>query len=79
VKKETGVMIVKDGKGWGVPYSDGHSTASGWVQLENATIYDPRFCLKPTDVTYRGSHYTEELKTGKVVNVVRVTTVTILP
>jgi len=72
-------MVVKDGKGWGTLYSDGHSTADGWVRLEDATIYDPEFCAKPEYVTYPGSPQIDELRRGKLVNVVRVTTVTILP
>jgi len=78
MKIEKGVMVMKDGKAWGVVYQDGRETNYGWVQLEDAPIHDPRFCKRPEDVTYEGSHYTAELRTGKVVNVERRTTVEVV-
>ena len=79
MKIETGVMIVKGDKGWGVICSDGHSTTDGWVNLADATIYNPEFCTTPESATYQGSHYVEDLRSGKLVNVERITTVKILP
>ena len=78
MKTETGVMVVKDGKGWGVTYEDGHSTCYGWIDLEDAPISDPEFCKQTTDVTYPGSYLIPELRKGKLVNVKRITTVEIL-
>jgi hypothetical protein len=72
---ETGVMIMKNGKAWGCEYDDGHSTSYGWIDPCKAPIHDPKYCKKQTDVTYSGSHYTKELMTGKVVMVIRKTTV----
>lgn len=77
MKTETGVMVMRGGKAWGVEYADGHVTAYGWIDPEAAPIHDPRFCKKPTDVTWKGSPWTEELLTGKLVHVTRTTTVTI--
>jgi hypothetical protein len=42
---------------------------------EDAPIHDPKYCKKPEDVTYRNSDYVEELRTGKLVYVVRTTKV----
>ena len=75
MKIETGVMVMKDGKAWGITYEDGHSTSYGWMAPEDAPIHDPRYCKKPEDVTYRESHYIAELRTGKLVHVERRTEV----
>lgn len=78
MKIEQGVMVMKEGKAWGVAYDDHQARAYGWIDLEEAEIHDPRFCKKPTDVTYTGSPHVEELKTAKVVHVIRKTTVVII-
>ena len=75
MRVESGVMVMKDGKAWGVTYQDGHSTDYGWVEPEVAPIHDPDYCRKPTDVTYRTSPYRAELSTAKLVKVKRTTTV----
>jgi hypothetical protein len=72
---ESGVMIMKDGKAWGVAYSDGQTTAYGWVTPEQATIHDPKHLVKPTDATWQGSGYADELRKGKIVHVERRTQV----
>ena len=69
---------MKDGKAWGETHSDGHSTCYGWMEPESAPIHNPKFCTKPTDVTYKGSHYTRELETAEIVHVKRKTTVEIV-
>ena len=78
-KIERGLMVMKDGKAWGEEYADGQSTSYGWLNPadKRAEIHNPEFCKKPTDVTYKGSHYTDELLTAKLVSVERVTTVKI--
>lgn len=78
MKVEEGVMVVKDGKAWGVVYEDGYSTSYGWMDIESAPIHDPRYCTHTTDVVWQGSHYIPELLTGKLVKVRRTTTVEIL-
>ena len=75
---EKGVMVMKDGKAWGKTYEDGYCTAYGWIEPEQARIHNPKYCTKTTDVTHSGSQYTEELKTGELVLVERLTTVTIV-
>lgn len=75
MKIETGVMVMKDGKAWGVTHEDGHSTSYGWIATEDAPIHDPMFCKKPADVTYPGSPYVAELSTGRLVLVERRTEV----
>jgi hypothetical protein len=77
MKIETGVMVMKDGKAWGVTYADGQSTSHGWIAPEDAPIYDPRHCTKPEDVTYSGSPDVAELRTGQLVHVERRTEVVI--
>ena len=78
MKVECGVMVMKNGKAWGKTYEDGHSTSYGWVDPESAPIHNPKYCTKPTDVTWSGSHYLNELETGKLVEVERVTEVRVL-
>ena len=78
MKIERGVMVMKNGKAWGVVYEDGHSMSYGWIDPESAPIHDPKFCTKPTDVTWQGSHYATELSTGELVMVERRTEVTVL-
>ena len=78
MKTETGVMVIKNGKGWGTKYSDGQCTEYGWVDYADAIISDPRYISAPEDLTYDGSYLVEELKTGKMFMVERVTTVSIL-
>jgi len=77
-KIESGVMVMKDGKGWGITYEDGHSTSYGWMDAEDAPIHNPKYCKKPTDVTWEGSYLVEELKTGELVAVERTTTIKIV-
>lgn len=77
MKIESGVMIMKDGKAWGKTYEDGRETCYGWIAPEDAPIHNPEYCRETTDVTYNGSPYTAELKTGKLVSVERRTKVII--
>jgi len=77
VKIETGVMVMKEGKAWGKIYEDGRETNYGWMDAAYAEISNPEFCKKTSDVTYKGSHYIEELSTGKITNVKRITTIEI--
>jgi len=76
-KIEKGVMVMKDDLAWGVTYADGHSTSYGWLNPAdpNAEIHSSKYFKKPTDATWKGSHYEEELKKGKLVKVYRITTV----
>lgn len=75
---ETGLMIMKNGKAWGIVYKDGRCLKQGWVNPAMAPIHDPRFVKKSTDVTYKGSPDVTELETGELVMVERKTTVRIL-
>ena len=75
MKIEKGVMIMKDGKAWGITYEDGRSTCYGWMAPEDAPIHNPEFCKKPEDVTYKGSYLIPELRTGRLVFVERRTEV----
>ena len=76
-KIERGVMLMKDLKGWGVVYEDGRSHEDGWVDPADAGIHDPKFCKKPSDLTYKDSPYTAELNSGTLVYVERTTRVTL--
>lgn len=79
MKIERGVMVMKDGKAWGIVYEDGRSTSYGWMDPESAPIHDPRYCKKPTDVTWEDSYLIPELEKGELVMVERRTEVVILP
>ena len=70
---EEGVMVMKDGKAWGCLYEDGRSTEYGWMDPTEKKVRfsDGRFVTSPTDFTYPGSHYFNELKTGNIVRVKR--------
>lgn len=78
-KVERGVMVMKDGKAWSM-VDGGDHTRQGWglKDLFDSPIYNPEFCKRPTDVTYKDSPYVKELKTGELVKVERITTVRIL-
>lgn len=78
MKIEKGVMVMKDGKAWGIEYEDGQCQSYGWIDPENADIHNPEFCKNPTDVTYKGSYYIKELQTAKLVMVERITEVKFL-
>lgn len=71
MKIEAGVMVVKEGKAWGIIFNYGHlpSYSYGWVTLNDACIYDPEFCKHPEDVTYLDSPYLSELRKGTIVHV----------
>lgn len=77
MKTERGTMVMKDGKAWGVEYSDGHSTTYGWIDPEKAPIHSMGVKW-PSDIAYRGAHFLKELKTGTVEVVERITTVKVL-
>jgi hypothetical protein len=79
MKIETGVMVMKDGKAWGITYEDGSSRSYGWIEPESAPIHDPRFCKTPEDVTYKGSPYVSELRAAKLLHVERRTEVIVTP
>jgi len=78
MKLEEGVMIIKNGKAWGKIHSDGRESHYGWINIEDAPIHNPKYVINPTDVTWKGSHYTHELETAKIVKVVRETKVAML-
>lgn len=71
MKIQRGVMVMRNGKAWGITYEDGHSTHYGWMDPEDAEIYDPQYCKAPTNATYPNSHYIPELSLGIVVPVER--------
>lgn len=76
-KIEEGIMLVKDGKGWGIAYEDGRETSYGWVALEEAEIYTSPYCKKPSDIARHERHYIKEMNKGDIVKVTRTTTVKI--
>ncbi len=78
MKIEEGVMVMKNGKGWGVTFNDGECTMHGWMEPEDAPMHDPKYCTKTTDVTWEKSPWIEELLTAKLVRVRRRTEVDIL-
>jgi len=82
MKIETGVMVAKDGSGWGKTYEVGHHISYGWVPLEDAITANPELCKKSTDMEPIGmlskdGSYINELALGQLVHVKRTTTVEI--
>ena len=79
-KIERGVMVMKDGKAWGITYKTGRETEYGWLNPadEKAMIYNPDNCKDPTYAGAHGSYYDKELLTAKLVTVERKTTVSVL-
>lgn len=71
VKVEHGVLVMKEGKAWGITYADGRETCYGWLDPSKAELSDPRFVKKPTDLTYKGSRHVKELSTARVSKVTR--------
>jgi len=74
--KETttyGVIATYDGKYWTeISDSDGPGswTSEFWGDdIEKAKISDPKYCKKPTDLTYEGSRYVEKLSKATLIPV----------
>jgi hypothetical protein len=77
MKTETGVMVMKDGKGWGKLYDDGRHHEDGWVEPEEADIHNPDYCRKVTDAfsQFTLGRYREQLVGAKLVRVMRLSAV----
>ena len=74
---ERGVMVVKDGKAWGaVPNGWDHPT-HGWVAPLHGRLCNPEFVGTPSDILSPHSFSKEEINTGRLVPVERVTHVTV--
>jgi len=71
VIKKTGVVAEKNGKYWGVQREGNHYTESDFGDISNATISNPKFCKKPTDMTWDGSHNTKRLRQARLRKIVR--------
>lgn len=66
-----GVVAEFKGKYWGVQYDDGRCTCKDFGPIKNAEISDPKYCRKPTDMTYQSRDNPElnKLKLAKLVKV----------
>ena len=74
---ERGAMVVKDGKAWGaVPNGWDHPT-SGWVDPIYGRLCNPESVKIPSDILSPHSFSKEEINSGKLVPVERVTRVTV--
>ena len=70
-------MIVKDGKAWGsVPTGWDHPTPT-WVDPIHGQLHKPEFIRKPSDILSPHSLSKEEIDSGEIVPVERVTHVTV--
>jgi len=58
---KSGVVAELNGKYWGRQYEDGHSCVEDFGPITKAELTDPKYCLSPTDFTYRGSPYIRKL------------------
>ncbi len=72
--EKSGVVTMYMGEFWGIKDEGDHHHEEGWGPIEDAHISNPEFCKKPTDMTFEGSQYEEELRKGHLVNVTRTTT-----
>jgi len=73
-KKRVGVVAEKDGKYWGVQRKDSHFTVEGFGDITTANISNPKFCKRPTDMTYGRSPYIRDLKQAVLKKVIIKTT-----
>jgi hypothetical protein len=78
VKREEGLLLMKGDKAWGIVYEDGRSTSYGWMNPADAPLHNPKFCTKPSDVTYDGDYNLPEIRKGRLVPVVRETVVRVI-
>ncbi len=78
MKIETGIIIIKNNKAWAETYNDGRSSSCGWVNIEDASIFEPEFIKKPEDVTYVGSPYVKELSKAQLKKIKRTTVIEFL-
>jgi len=76
-----GVVSEYNGKFWGIQYTDGHSTSKDFGDFEKAIIGNPKYCTKPTDMTWnpqntnRYNHEYNLLKKAKLVKVKKTITI----
>ena len=78
MKEVKGVILVKDGKGWGIVYEEkNHCREDGWVDIDYAVIHNAEFCKKPSDILYKGSPQISEVNKGKLMRALRVVTTVI--
>lgn len=71
---KTGVVAELNGKYYGIQYEDGHSRSYDFGPIEKAVIADPKYCSKPTSMTYSTSPDIKKLEMAKLVNIKVVTT-----
>jgi len=79
MKIESGVMIMKNGKVWGINYKDASTTLYDWMDIEYGRIYDPERIKTTADITYENTYFNYEIngRNTKLVNVERRTEVII--
>lgn len=70
---ESGVVLKKNNKFWGVIMEDGQITQHGWTDIKKAKLSDPTYCKRPSDMTYKSDHNIPEMETGSLVQIQRIT------
>lgn len=70
---EQGTVVRYKGKFWGIVYADGRVTEYGWVDIKEAELGDTNYCHTPSSFVYEGSHDTEEINKGELVEIIRTT------
>lgn len=75
---EEGLVLELDGKFWGKKYEDGQCTEYGWTDIKKADLSNPKFCHKPSDMTYRDSPDITEMNKGRLIMIKRITTYDLL-
>jgi hypothetical protein len=80
VKTIIGVVAEYNGKYWGTQYADEKFTVNEFGDIKNAKICDPKYCLKPTDMTWDpkntlgNNHEYDLLKNAKLVKIKKIIT-----
>lgn len=70
-----GVIAELNGKYWGIKYQDGNNTLYDFIDdINNAEIHDPKYCYKPTDMTWTpdsnfNNPYYDKLSNAHFINV----------
>jgi hypothetical protein len=78
--EKSGVVAMSPKGYWGVQHEDGQSRSEGFGPIENATVSDPRYCTKPTNMTWNPANtnghnpYYDQLRSAVLVPIKITTT-----
>lgn len=72
---EHGLMLMKDGMAWGIMYEDPYSVVEGFTDPVDGYLYDPEKVEYIGQITNENSADREEMMTGRLRPVKRITKV----